>query len=390
MSLQEVTLMAEVLWPCTSDKTHCGWVVYTVKQLSLIAATVQSASFRRYSLPLRQAVTTTAGAAAARRDGFLLRLRSVCGATGLGEVAPLPGLHAESLTDAEQQLTLLCHRLVGTPVPTEVAFTGGSIRSWLWTHLGFTDSALLPSVRCGLEFAVLNLVAATRGVSLCTLLQGAPRCTRAGCGGMTTLAGGVPTPSSVRVNGLLANHATPEAAAAAAAKLVDAGFDAIKIKVARAPATPEDDARTVLAVRRAVGHAVTLRADANRGWQLDQAVRFGHACAGAALQYLEEPTADPLQATEFFRRTQVRHAQQLLRLARALISIPLGGSFHRVVGALCLSIRDVNRSARGIFVFGLPAWKQGGRGFVVREGYLSRTTIRCRVSCHVRAVVLGA
>lgn len=290
-----------------------------MKQLSLIAATVQTASFRRYSLPLRQKVTTTEGAAAVRRDGFLLQLCSVCGATGMGEVAPLPGLHAETLTDAEQQLTLICHRLVATPVPTEVALAGGSIRSWLWTHLGFTERALLPSVRSGLEFAVLNLVAATRGVSLCTLLQGAPMSTVAGCGGMATLAGGEQTPSSVRINGLLAHHATPEEAAAAAVKLVDAGFDTIKIKVAREPATPEEDAETVLAVRRAVGDAMTLRADANRGWDLDHAVRFGRACAGAALQYVEEPTADPLQAAEFYRRTQVR--PQKMNSRRVLASI---------------------------------------------------------------------
>ena len=162
--------------------------------LWLVAATVQAASFRRYSLPMRQRVTTTttsAEEAAATRDGFLLQLRSTCGATGMGEVAPLQGLHEETLADAEQQLALLCHRLEeATPVPTEIAFAGGSIRSWLWTHLGLTDSALLPSVRSGLEFAVLNLVAATRGVSLCTLLQGAPMSTAAGCGGVTsTLAG---------------------------------------------------------------------------------------------------------------------------------------------------------------------------------------------------------
>jgi L-alanine-DL-glutamate epimerase-like enolase superfamily enzyme len=38
-------------------------------------------------------------------------------------------------------------------------------------------------------------------------------------------------------------------AAAAAAELVAAGYDALKIKVARAPASPEDDAAVVLAVR---------------------------------------------------------------------------------------------------------------------------------------------
>jgi hypothetical protein len=55
-------------------------------------------------------------------------------------VAPLPGLHAETLADAEEQLVLVCHRLAGTRVPTEVAFAGGALRAWMWTHLGLVSS----------------------------------------------------------------------------------------------------------------------------------------------------------------------------------------------------------------------------------------------------------
>jgi hypothetical protein len=74
------------------------------------------------------------------------------------------------------------------------------------------DDALLPSVRSGLEFAVLNLVAATRGVSLCSLLQGTSSSSSSSTSSSSTSS---PTSTStltrVRVNGLLAHHASPEA-----------------------------------------------------------------------------------------------------------------------------------------------------------------------------------
>ena len=46
------------------------------------------------------------------------------------------------------------------------------------------------------------------------------------------------------------------------------------------------DAEMLVAIRRAVGPGVALRADANRKWSLNQAVAFGHAVAEANLQVL--------------------------------------------------------------------------------------------------------
>lgn len=62
----------------------------------------------------------------------------------------------------------------------------------------------------------------------------------------------------------------------------------LNIQVARQH-DPQQDAAKVLAVRRAVGHTIVLRADANRKWSLNQAVAFGHAVWGANLQVLTKP-----------------------------------------------------------------------------------------------------
>ena len=47
---------------------------------------------------------------------------------------------------------------------------------------------------------------------------------------------------------------------------------------------PEADAAVIVGLRQALGPAVTLRADANRKWSLQQAVAFGTAAASAHLQ----------------------------------------------------------------------------------------------------------
>lgn len=47
---------------------------------------------------------------------------------------------------------------------------------------------------------------------------------------------------------------------------------------------PKEDARIVAAVREAVGPSIKLRADANRKWDLEQAISFGEAAAHLSLE----------------------------------------------------------------------------------------------------------
>lgn len=56
-----------------------------------------------------------------------------------------------------------------------------------------------------------------------------------------------------------------------------------------------EDVAVLRAVRKAVGPNIRLRADANRGWSLQQACNFVRALGKApevALEYLEEPVPE--------------------------------------------------------------------------------------------------
>jgi isochorismate synthase/2-succinyl-5-enolpyruvyl-6-hydroxy-3-cyclohexene-1-carboxylate synthase/2-succinyl-6-hydroxy-2,4-cyclohexadiene-1-carboxylate synthase/O-succinylbenzoate synthase len=133
---------------------------------------IKAVTYRRYRLPLTQPVTAVGSHDPARRHGLILRLESVGGQVAFSEVAPLEGLHLETLLDAEEQLQLLSHRLQGLEVPPEVAFLGGAFATWAFEAAGLAPAALHPSVALALELAVLALTAATWRLPLANLLQG--------------------------------------------------------------------------------------------------------------------------------------------------------------------------------------------------------------------------
>ena len=288
---------------------------------------MRGASYHAFSLPLSKPLTT-AGREQARRAGLLLRV-TLAGAGGevhgVGEVSPLPGLHTESLAEAEAQLALVCQMLAGGQmrVPPTTPLLGGRLAAWMQHSLGLDPALLLPSVRCGLEAAQLSALAACHGLTLAQLLAG---------------PAAAALPAVAGVNGLLDCQGTPEQAAAEAAALMAAQpYAALKLKVGRRD-DPVADAVAVLAVRQAVGPGVALRADANRRWTLEQAVQvglargegilmhtlhsapfsaspwlrlcswrlqFGKGAAAAGLEYVEEPVATPADLAQFHRRTGI-------------------------------------------------------------------------------------
>jgi len=277
--------------------------------------TISAASVSRYRAPLAKPVTTRAGGS--HREGCLLTISlsnssaaatpaadpSVTAviATGIGEAAPLPGLSKETTEEAAAQLHLLAGLLRGAALPAALPLLGvGAVSAWMRRGLGVPPEVLLPSVRLALESALFTALAAARGCTLTDLLTNGGSRRRNG-----DAASSAPTFSarSVHLNGLLScTDGPPAAAATEAAALVAAGYRALKIKVGRR-SSPVDDADTVLAVRAAVGPDIVLRADANRAWSLERALAFGRRAVAAGLQYVEEPTADPLDMGAFFLET---------------------------------------------------------------------------------------
>jgi L-talarate/galactarate dehydratase len=81
---------------------------------------------------------------------------------------------------------------------------------------------------------------------------------------------------------------TPDELAASAKRHVDAGFDAVKLRLGKEP-TAELEAARVRAVREAVGPDVRIMVDATESWSLVRARRTAHVLQDAGIAWLEDP-----------------------------------------------------------------------------------------------------
>jgi O-succinylbenzoate synthase len=222
-----------------------------------------------YSLPFSRSLTL-GGITLFQREGILLRLSGDDGSEGWGETAPLPGFSLESQGEAASQL----HRLAGSMIGREVR------EDWVdpYGEFGGELDRVAPSVRFGLELAVWNLYAASSGKTLPEIVTPFPRVV-------------------VPVNGLLAG--TPADVLVEAWRLRDTGYRSIKLKIGTR--TVAEDAGLVRALGEGPGESVSLRLDANRAWDYEEAAEFVRVTAGVRFEYIEEPLADPARLPRLVR-----------------------------------------------------------------------------------------
>ncbi|XVE74433.1 hypothetical protein DITRI_Ditri12bG0017000 [Diplodiscus trichospermus] len=194
----------------------------------------------------------------------------------LKQVAPLEICH-ENLLDVEEQLRFLFRAIKGASINYFLPMLKTSFSSWIWKNLGIQVCSLFPSVRCGLEMAILNAIAVSQGLSLLNILHP-----------LKEKEENSERLSSVGICALIDSSGTPEEVAHIAFDFVEEGFTAIKIKVARR-ADPVEDAAVIQEVRKKVGCHIELRVDANRNWTFEQAIQFGLLVKDCNLQYIEEP-----------------------------------------------------------------------------------------------------
>ena len=103
----------------------------------------------QYALPLIRPLTT--GDQDSHRRGIVLTLETNTGLRGYGEIAPLAGLHHETLAQAARQLCEYLPRLSQMPVSNEMPDFNGKLSQGM-------PSDLFPSVRSGIEMAILDLL----------------------------------------------------------------------------------------------------------------------------------------------------------------------------------------------------------------------------------------
>jgi len=234
------------------------------------------------------------------RSGFIISIASGDGmAVGVGEVSPLNGLHKESAEEAAHQLNavkkfLSCDNSEKRPsfLAREILSMNGSLSRLVKSILissGIDVSSLAASVKSGVEMAILSIASQSQGSPLPQALAAHywPK--------------GVPISSStfglLPVNGLITRgeYATSSPAHfSAAAKEIS--FTSLKIKVA-GHCSPKDDALSLVRWSEPLNgpRKLSLRADANRAWDLPSALEFVEEAKNAnssilsILEFVEEP-----------------------------------------------------------------------------------------------------
>jgi O-succinylbenzoate synthase len=241
-----------------------------------------------------------------RREGALIVLTAKrtggaqeVEAIGVGEIAPLPGLHAETLAQAEEQtrsivvevLQKALQNLDNTNLTNHEAQKFAEMQR-LFSGLFLEATPLYPSARCGVEMALWSLWARIRGTGENIVFPGDRQSSARG--------GGQP------INALIAGDDNEASLVRRAEKAVREGYRTLKIKVGRRE--PEREAAQTRAIRRALGKDVALRLDANRSWSLETATRFGETVADCAIEYIEEPLRNFMDIPRFAEQTGVKVA----------------------------------------------------------------------------------
>jgi len=238
----------------------------------------------RYSISLKSPVKL-ARTLLHKREGLVLQLTDDSGHSGFGEIAPFPGFSRETLGEAESEIkNILTSSSEGKKSPGRRCESPDSNRGTRndgsrviqqileqlsADNLTKTISAAFPSVRFGIESAVIDLKAKFKGMGIAKLLNEKSR-------------------DGISINGLLTG--SKEGILKKADEYSRIGYRAVKLKVGSGKL--EDDIELTKLVRNAIGDKVVLRLDANRCWQMNDAQKFCDAVAGFHIDYLEEPLAD--------------------------------------------------------------------------------------------------
>mmetsp|Transcript_9867 Transcript_9867/g.27604 ORF Transcript_9867/g.27604 Transcript_9867/m.27604 type:complete len:1197 (+) Transcript_9867:1-3591(+) len=240
-------------------------------------------------LALKAPLLLSRGDPMPRRSGILIVLQGVLSdvcAAGVGEVCPLPMFHQESLAQAEEQLNLVLKAWSQKPpaVPLELMRLNGAMGRWLAQSCP-RGQELLPSVRSGLEMALLHLLGR---------VSGAPH-----LGAAAAAEHGLSCASHAGINALVAREEDLNGALG--------GVTVVKVKVGK---DPGEDANRVNTLANALqiqrGPSARLRLDANQAWSVDDAAAFINALSEQSVEmveYLEEPVQWTAEGAESFLRS---------------------------------------------------------------------------------------
>ncbi|MDH5570864.1 MAG: o-succinylbenzoate synthase [Gammaproteobacteria bacterium] len=235
-----------------------------IKQVELVS----------YTLPLKQIWQTSSGKFN-QRQGLLIKLQTEQ-YTAYGDCAPLPQAGTETLEQAQSWLiekTKNIRHVNAQSVLSEIK------------QYNFSNSINCPAAYCGLETALLDLMAQTDNISLARYLDN-----------------NAVTRIKVNANiGILQKNKDTN--------FLAEGFEVIKIKVGTG--SVEQELKQIDNLVKQLPENILLRLDANGAWSYDKALMFIEGCIDFPVESIEEPVSNP----------QLKQLQQLQNIAPFIIAI---------------------------------------------------------------------
>ena len=197
----------------------------------------------------------------------LVRIRDHEGRVGLGEASVTSVWSGETQAGTTAIISEFLSPLLLGADPFDV--------SWIMRRL---DRAAFGNSfgKAAIECALLDLQGKTLGVPLYQML-----------GGRERVAADSDTESGIRLKFVIGKVA-PDLAASRAARMVQLGWRAIKVKVGHEPRL---DIERLRAVRDAIGSQLFLSVDANGGYTVEQAIAAARGSAELGIDLFEQPTA---------------------------------------------------------------------------------------------------
>lgn len=205
------------------------------------------------------------------RSGSILELIDDEGILSYGEIAPWPGLNAESLTMTDEQVRKINENISNLSLDTTLGV-------WDFLRKGMGDMTLLPSVHFGLESALLNLLSIRKSIWPAEWLFPVFH-------------------FLIPVNALLVDITDLEKRITT---ILEEGYHTLKVKVG--VRSQSEEVATLMRIRQ-IDRDLRVRLDANRAWSLQEAVSFGFRIDPEMIEYIEEPCRNYRDLSEFHRQT---------------------------------------------------------------------------------------
>lgn len=245
----------------------------------------------RYTLSLRTPLTLSKQVLK-KREGLLIIFYDEQRTLGVGEVSPLPDFSSETLSETLQQILEIKPKLINQVLPQNGSSLNNFLEEWL------KPFNLFPSLQFGFEMAALNLVANRKNCLVRDLIYATEH-------------------KSVTVCGLLPGPTQNPLTEAEC--MIKEGFKAIKLKVGRA--SIKDEIQLIQTLNAKMEGKAILRLDANQKWDINKAVMVGHEIGCAAVEYIEEPFANPSHYETFFMKTTIPIALDESLVPKSIIEV---------------------------------------------------------------------